>query len=717
MSSLRIARAFALAPSAGRARLLRIARAFALVLILGALGRASPSRADDVTDLAGLLDEPVVSTASKTAETAGLAPATTSIVTAEDLRRHGIGSLDEALNFLALGLVAEPSYATPEVGARGVLLSGDFGNHVLLLVDGHALNEPWDGTAYYDRSAGIPLDLVDHIEVILGPGSVLYGSSAMLGVINVITKRARDYQGLHLVADGAYPAAAHAAAGLGVPFAWGGSEGGLTVGLDDYHGGPVRLRYGAQDYDGTTWGGATAHHRAVGVPSGQARLALGNLEVSVRAAQSRRAATQIWYDFDDPRNWERDRWLSGDVRWSNTVGRFGFTARGYGDLYDYLQHSPSTAAADCLDAQTACVFRNGGKSGWYGGEVTTTYDWLGDGRFSTLAGIDVRRQHVSSFAAYDDVSGPTTTVSQYAVDATVAGAYLQQTLRPVSWLSVNAGLRLDYAEHTGSHLSPRVAVVTPAWAGGTLKAIYSEAFRAPSFYEQNYADSTSQLAAQNLAPETVRSVEGVVEQRAGTQRLRLSVFRTWWQDLVVTTPATDAQVAGGIARGVLEPGAQNVKIYANAARVDGYGLNADWSGSALAQRLRYGTGITLAHTRTPGGARLAAAAQAFGNARVSWDPGAGRPVLGLAAQVVGPRPVAGTGFEPTPEAPTRVELRGAVTGPVGAGLSYQLTGTWRSTGTSAYAVGPLRDPAPGYDTQALLPLSRYEVRAGLRYDR
>jgi hypothetical protein len=32
-------------------------------------------------------------------------------------------------------------------------------------------------------------------------------------------------------------------------------------------------------------------------------------------------------------------------------------------------------------------------------------------------------------------------------------------------------------------------------------------------------------------------------------------------------------------------------------------------------------------------------------------------------------------------------------------------------------VGPLRDPAPGYDTQALLPLSRYEVRAGLRYDR
>ncbi len=54
--------------------------------------------------------------------------------------------------------------------------------------DGHAINEPLFGTARFDRGAGIPLEMVDHIEVILGPGSVLYGSNAMLGVINVITK-------------------------------------------------------------------------------------------------------------------------------------------------------------------------------------------------------------------------------------------------------------------------------------------------------------------------------------------------------------------------------------------------------------------------------------------------------------------------------------------------------------------------------------------------
>src|SRR6185369_13763300 len=97
------------------------------------------ARAEDIADLEGLLDEAVVSTASRAgAQIASTAPATTTTITAEDLRRYGIHSLDEALNFLSLGMIAESPRETVEVGARGVLLSGDFGDHMLLLVDGHA---------------------------------------------------------------------------------------------------------------------------------------------------------------------------------------------------------------------------------------------------------------------------------------------------------------------------------------------------------------------------------------------------------------------------------------------------------------------------------------------------------------------------------------------------------------------------------------------------
>lgn len=701
----------------------RRARAALLAAVL--LGPAVALAGDGeagVADLAGLLNEPVVSTASKTAETAGLAPAMASVVSAEDLRRHGIDSLAQAIDFLALGMLTEPSWATPEIGARGVLLSGDYGNHVLLLVDGHAMNEPWDGTAYYDLSAAIPLDLVDHIEVILGPGSVLYGSSAMLGVINVITRRAKDYAGVHALAEGAVPVGGHAAIGYGGESTWLGRPVELTAALD-YAGtrGP-RQGYGVQTYDGQPWGGV-ARHRALDVPSAYLRLLAGDLEVSARAALARRAATQIWGSFDDPRNWERDRWLSLDVRYGVSLSpSLQANLHLYGDLYDYLAHEPSAAGADCLDGQASCVILNSGVSRWGGAELSGTWDWLTDGRFVTLIGADLRYREVRSWTDYDDpTAGTSTRVMPYDQGGFTLGAYLQQTLRPAGWLSLNAGVRLDRDPQLGSHVSPRLAAVASTWTGGTVKAIYSEAFRAPTFYERYYADPLTWLAAPGLRPETVRSVEGVVEQRVGADRFRLGAFRTWWSDLVLTVPATQADIDAGIAGGALDPGATlgAVFTYANASHVNSYGLNADWDGSGLGQRLHYGAGVTLARSRRTGGdaSRLAAAAQVFGNARVSYDLGGRLPVAALAARVVGPRPLSGTGFTDAPDAKTQVELRAALSGPLGGGVSWRLAGDWALTRGSAYAVGPLRAPEPGYDAQAVLPLPRWQALAGIRIDR
>ena len=62
--------------------------------------------------------------------------------------------------------------------------------HFLVLVDGHAMNEPLRGSAWTGVGSGVPIEIIDHIEVIVGPGSVLYGSNAMFGLINVVTKRA-----------------------------------------------------------------------------------------------------------------------------------------------------------------------------------------------------------------------------------------------------------------------------------------------------------------------------------------------------------------------------------------------------------------------------------------------------------------------------------------------------------------------------------------------
>jgi outer membrane cobalamin receptor len=664
---------------------------------------------DNLSDLAGLLNESVVSTASKVAETAGTAPATTSVITSTDIRRFGFTSLDEAINFLGAGMLTERSWGTPEIGARGVLLTGDFGNHVLLLVDGHAVNEPWDATAYYDQSAGVPLDMVDHIELILGPGSVLYGSSAMLGVINVITKRAKDYQGLHVLADGGYPTMAHLGGGYGQNFEWGGHAGEVTLGLDHHQTWGPSATFAVQpDVNGGTWGG-DASHRSVGVPSGYLRFKLGEAELSIRSAQSKRAATQIWGDFDDPANWERDRWLSLDARWSTAISsRLRLGVRLYGDLYDYLENTPTQ---DCLEGQSGCTFKNSGVSRWGGGEGNVSYDWLEDNRYVTLVGVDARYQRVNSWSSFDDAStGASTWVAPYDRSGALLGAYLQQTANPARWLSLNAGLRLDRDELV-AHLSPRLAVVVPAWTGGTVKAIYAEAFRAPSFYERYYTDNLNQLAAPDLKPETVRSIEGVVEQRLGAQRFRLAAFNSWWSEMVLLVDASQAQIDGAIASGALPQDTTSASVYGNASSIRSYGLNADWDASALGQRLRYGAGLSVARSRRDDTILLEAAAQVFGNARVSYDLGGRLPTLALAGRFVEPRPLSGSAATPIPDGPRLVELHGAVSGPIRGGVSYRLASTWSSTESTAYAVGPSRELP-----SEVLPAPRFQVLLGLRYD-
>jgi outer membrane receptor for ferrienterochelin and colicins len=163
------------------------------------VGRAA---AEDVSELQQLLSDPIVQTGSSEVSSTSVAPATVVTITAEDLRTFGLRSLDEAINFAAAGMITEYNMHAVEIGARGVLINADYGNHVLLMVNGLALNEAWNGTAYFDRGAGIPIELIDRIEVMLGPGSVVYGSQAMLGTINIITKSGASYEGLHFVAEG-----------------------------------------------------------------------------------------------------------------------------------------------------------------------------------------------------------------------------------------------------------------------------------------------------------------------------------------------------------------------------------------------------------------------------------------------------------------------------------------------------------------------------------
>ncbi|HTQ07738.1 MAG TPA: TonB-dependent receptor [Polyangiaceae bacterium] len=734
-----------------------------LVLTLAPRARAQTS-----SDLDALLNQSIVSTPSKGSETDATAPATSSVITADELRRYGIRTLDEAIDYLSLGMATStPSHAV-EIGARGVQINGDYGNHVLLLVDGHAVNEPWNGTAYFDRGAGVPFEMIDHIEVILGPGSVLYGAQAMLGVINIVTKRAKDFSGARIVAEGDASLAPHdpggppapslgaalgygyrLGAGYGREFSLGGAPSELTLGLEYYANQGPAWQLGPQAYgaDAVTgapkdfgpnatpgvWGGVLRHADYLQAPAAYLRFATGDFHASVRASAFRRSTiypeslAAYTADFDDPTNREIDRFVNVDLSQRVPLSsRVELMVRGYGDLYDYQWFNHTSAAEDCPDGFTSgCDRFLHGVGRQLGAEANALVQWpiL---RATTLFGVDARVRDAEDRLTIADRlgSGTLTPTAAHRTDGLIA-PYAAQTLSPTSWLDLNLGVRLDDDSRFGTKLSPRTALGVAPWRGGRIKLIYAEAFRGPSAYELTYADPDSQIAAPSLGPETVHSIEGSVEQRFGKHRVLFGVFRSTWSNLVGTLQLSQPELDAAIARGELAPDTAIAYRYANTVSVDNYGLNAAYEGAAVNGRLRFGLNFTSAITHVdPGdgsGPQIPPVApEAFGNARVSYDLGGKLPTLGLASHFSGRRLADryyDGGFTPPPSAPPSLSLRATVSGafPAVPGLTYRAGFDYSFARVEPYAIGANIYANANVSRAELAPTRRAQAFVGFEY--
>lgn len=119
-------------------------------------------------------------------------PAAIAVLTADDLKRLGANSLPEALRAVPGIQVARISANRWAVSARG--LNDEYSNKLLVLVDGRSVYTPLFGGVHWNGQ-DIVLEDLDRIEVIRGPGATLWGANAVNGVINIITKSAKETQG------------------------------------------------------------------------------------------------------------------------------------------------------------------------------------------------------------------------------------------------------------------------------------------------------------------------------------------------------------------------------------------------------------------------------------------------------------------------------------------------------------------------------------------
>jgi outer membrane cobalamin receptor len=652
----------------------------ALVAVVATVSAAVPAWSQDTSELDALLGETVSSTASKSAQASTSVPALAVNVTAEDLRRYGIRTLAEAYNFLALGIVAEDTLGDPEVGTRGMLFTYDAGKHILLLIDGHVTNDQRNGASYHGEAAGIPIELIDHIEIMLGPGSVLYGANATLGVVNVVTKQARDFRGVHLIAEAALSPPENKAhqpvaqldavtlrglgrayrvgIGLGRTFRLFGQSAELTGQIEYYAlTGPkmgwsqigAGNNYGPYVQQPGIWGGDTERSYYQQLPSGYLRIARGDLQLTLHALTGRTSrpysrAQEFLRDFDDPQSYVDRSYGAADLSWHHYLtGRVSLFARVYGDASSEYSQIRGSTFLGCLGSQpNGCIHTSQGHARWAGSEIQATVKWLSDFSMSSMLGLEGRIRQVGFESGIRDLptGAPVAAFGQYNTNGQTGAVYAQQVYNPVAAVTVNAGARWDFDDQLGQRISPRGAVSVDTWHGATAKAIYSEAFRAPTIEELHLTNRYLALAAPTLSPEIVRSAEASLQQRVGTQRMLVGVFRSWWDNVVLSEILTQAELSAAQRAGQIDSSAVTVFQFRNVARVDNYGVNTSYEGTSVAGRLSYGANLTAAYTRlrTATDTKLITVTPLiFGNVRLSYDFGDGRPVVGIASQISGKR--------------------------------------------------------------------------------
>ena len=184
----------------------RLAGAIA-VIVLTWVG-AGVARAQSVEDLRQMsidqLAEVSVSSVTKSSEPLRDAPAAIYVITHDDIIRSGATDMADMLRLAPNLFVAQTSASTFTVSARGFSGSANaqnFSNKLLVLIDGRSVYTPLYSGVYWDMQEVLP-ENVDRIEVISGPGATLWGANAFNGVINIITRKASETQGLSLDVGG-----------------------------------------------------------------------------------------------------------------------------------------------------------------------------------------------------------------------------------------------------------------------------------------------------------------------------------------------------------------------------------------------------------------------------------------------------------------------------------------------------------------------------------
>jgi outer membrane receptor protein involved in Fe transport len=466
---------------------------------------------------------PPVRAASKGLTSVDEAPASTTVLTQEELRAFGWRSLAEAVAGVR-GFFLSDDRTYTYIGVRGFSPPGDLNTRILILWDGHSMNDVWAGQGYAAHDLSVDLEEVERIEVVRGPGSALYGTGAFFAVINVVPRASLGTQ-RHVEVSGAAGAlgtvSAHASAG------W---ESGLdrsvlvSASLLRASGAETTL------LDPTTRVAGLDGERAV---TGSVYARLGHL--TLQGFFNSRVKDIPTAPFDSALGAEGTQSLDSrgflEARYERPLSDgVDLSLRGSFDLSRYRAYRMyETDDSTDLTRET-----EGGRADWLSAEARVRLALFDSNHLTVgLEGQGQIRVQQETYGPEGGVPLPTKT-------RTLLSAYLMDewTLHPR--LSLSAGLRVDkYLDLDSLPITPRIALIAHPYTGGLTKLVAGRAFRAPNVYELFYEDlGQTQRPSEGLDPETITTFE-LEHSHDLTDELRLTVAGYHNRIANLVTLATD----------------------------------------------------------------------------------------------------------------------------------------------------------------------------------
>jgi len=449
------------------------------------------------------------------------APASVTIITAEDIQRFGYRTLAEIL------AGAPDFFITNDrnynyIGSRGFLRPGDYNTRYLLIVDGHRLNDSVYNQASVGTDFPVDVDLIERVEVIRGPASSLYGTNAFLGVINIITKKGRQIDGAEISGAAGSQRTYQGRVTLGSRFEEKNSEV-LVSGTKYRSTGKNELFYPEFNDPATNYGIVQG---CDGDSFGNAFLKSSwgylNLE-GVYLSRDKDIPTAPWgTDFGQAGTKSTDKRGYVDLSFDKTFGSdWAVLARVY---YDYYRYDGDYVFSNSLNKDRAT-----GES--WGSELKLTKTLFD--RHKLTVGTEYTDDYRLDQSNWND--SPRVDYLDDHRSSYQWAAYFQDEITLFSKLILNLGVRYDYYEVFGSTTNPRLALIYSPWETTHIKLIYGEAFRAPNVYELYYNDGNmTSKANPGLQPEKIATSEIILEQylpqgfKAGG-----SVFHSKIKDLIV----------------------------------------------------------------------------------------------------------------------------------------------------------------------------------------